>query len=71
MKKALIFQGGWDGHQPDLVSKRFGNILDKNNNVIYDEDEEYLANNAKIDSDIPELIAKWNEFYNNHKNDLW
>lgn len=27
MKKALIYQGGWDGHQPDLVSKRFGRIL--------------------------------------------
>ncbi|MCL2361170.1 MAG: ThuA domain-containing protein [Defluviitaleaceae bacterium] len=29
MKKALIFQGGWDGHQPELVSKRFGGILEK------------------------------------------
>jgi len=27
MKKALIFQGGWDGHEPVLVSKRFGNML--------------------------------------------
>jgi len=29
MKKALIFQGGWDGHEPKLVSKRFANILEK------------------------------------------
>ena len=29
MKKALIFQGGWDGHQPVLVSKRFAGILEK------------------------------------------
>lgn len=29
MKKALIFQGGWDGHQPGLVSARFGRILEK------------------------------------------
>ncbi|MGL4736404.1 MAG: ThuA domain-containing protein [Cellulosilyticaceae bacterium] len=28
MKKALIFQGGWDGHQPDLVSKRFAGLLE-------------------------------------------
>ena len=28
MRKALIFQGGWDGHQPDLVSKRFGKMLE-------------------------------------------
>jgi len=28
MKKALIFQGGWDGHEPQLVSKRFASILE-------------------------------------------
>lgn len=27
MKKALIFQGGWDGHDPKLVSNRFANLL--------------------------------------------
>ncbi len=30
MKKALIFQGGWDGHEPKLVSKRFAGLLEKN-----------------------------------------
>lgn len=29
MRKALVFQGGWDGHQPELVSKRFADILEK------------------------------------------
>ena len=29
-KKALIFQGGWDGHEPELVSKRFAGLLEKN-----------------------------------------
>lgn len=28
-KKALIFQGGWDGHEPGLVSKRFALLLEK------------------------------------------
>lgn len=28
MKKALIFQGGWDGHEPQLTSKRFASILE-------------------------------------------
>lgn len=28
-KKALIFQGGWDGHEPGLVSSRFASILEK------------------------------------------
>lgn len=30
MKKAIIFQGGWDGHEPVLVSNRFAEILRKN-----------------------------------------
>ena len=29
MRKALIFQGGWDGHEPHLVSERFAGILRK------------------------------------------
>ena len=29
MKKALIFQGGWDGHEPQLTSKRFAGMLEK------------------------------------------
>ena len=28
MKKALIFQGGWDGHEPKLVSQRFARLLE-------------------------------------------
>jgi type 1 glutamine amidotransferase len=27
MKKVLIFQGGWDGHDPVGVSERFASIL--------------------------------------------
>ena len=29
MKKVLIFQGGWDGHEPRLVSKRFGKLMEE------------------------------------------
>lgn len=28
-KKALIFQGGWDGHEPALVSRRFRSLLER------------------------------------------
>ena len=28
MKKALIFWGGWEGHQPELVAKRFAGMLE-------------------------------------------
>ena len=30
MKKALIVWGGWDGHEPELVSKRFEKLLIEN-----------------------------------------
>ena len=30
MKKALILQGGWDGHEPQLTSARFAGLLEKN-----------------------------------------
>lgn len=29
MKKALIVQGGWDGHEPKLTSKRFAGLLEE------------------------------------------
>ena len=29
MKKVLIVQGGWDGHEPQLTSKRFGKQLEE------------------------------------------
>jgi type 1 glutamine amidotransferase len=29
MKKALIFRGGWEGHEPLLVSERFAEVLRK------------------------------------------
>ena len=29
MKKALIFRGGWEGHEPRLVSERFAKILER------------------------------------------
>jgi len=29
-KKVLILQGGWDGHEPTLTSKRFKKLMDRN-----------------------------------------
>ena len=28
-KKALLLVGGWDGHQPELVAKRFSTFLEE------------------------------------------
>jgi len=59
MRKALIFQGGWDGHEPQLVSKRFGGILEKEGFKvdIYDNLECLDDFDALLDLDI--IVACW------------
>lgn len=29
MKKVLIYQGGWDGHEPKQTSARFGRLMEE------------------------------------------
>ena len=49
MKKALIFWGGWDGHEPTKVSARFADILKKNGfEVDVCEGVECLADREKL-----------------------
>ena len=50
MKKALIFQGGWDGHEPQKVSKRFGKILEENGYEVT------ISNTLECLSDLEELL---------------
>ena len=28
-KKVLIFEGGWNGHEPELVAKRFARYVEE------------------------------------------
>ena len=49
MKKAFIFYGGWDGHEPEKVSARFKKMLEEENFEVIREpsmerldDEEFL-----------------------------
>lgn len=49
MKKALIFYGGWEGHEPKLVSARFAGILEKHGfEVEVCEGVECLADKEKL-----------------------
>ena len=49
MKKALIFYGGWDGHEPQKVSARFGRLLEKHGySVDRVEGVECLADREKL-----------------------
>ncbi len=44
MKKALIFRGGWDGHEPLLVSERFAGLLrDEGFEVTIRDDQDLLG----------------------------
>lgn len=55
MKKAFIFYGGWDGHEPEKVSKRYQDMLEKEGFQVIREasmdrlaDEEFLKSQDLI-----------------------
>ena len=59
MKKAWIVQGGWDGHEPKLTSKRFAGLLEKNGYeaTIFDSLDCLGALEALMQVDL--LVACW------------
>ena len=58
-KKAWIMQGGWDGHEPKLVSKRFAGLLEKNGYSCEIKDNlECLADEAAL-LKLDLLVACW------------
>jgi len=59
MKKALIFEGGWDGHEPKLVSKRFGRLLESEGfSVTISDTQECLRDlDALMSLDL--IVACW------------
>jgi type 1 glutamine amidotransferase len=59
MKKALIFQGGWDGHEPVLVSQRFERILKEEGfSATVADNLDCLADLEKL-MDLDLLVACW------------
>ena len=48
-KQALIFQGGWDGHEPALVAQRFKGMLERHGYTceVYDS-QDVLADGGKL-----------------------
>ncbi|MDR1693279.1 MAG: ThuA domain-containing protein [Oscillospiraceae bacterium] len=59
MKKALIVQGGWDGHQPKLVSARFARMLqDEGVEVTVSDTQDVLGDlTALLELDL--IVACW------------
>lgn len=61
MKKAFIFYGGWDGHEPELVSKRFKNMLEKEGfELTVDDNMDRLADKEFLKS-MDLIIPMWTQ----------
>lgn len=58
-KKVLLFQGGWDGHEPDLVSKRFAGLMEKHGYSceIHDNQDVLLDLDHLMELDL--IVACW------------
>jgi uncharacterized protein len=59
MKKVLIFQGGWDGHEPKLTSKRFAALLENEGYQVKISDNlDCLANVEEL-MELDLIVACW------------
>ena len=59
MKKAWIFQGGWDGHEPKLTSKRFKAMLEKHGYEVTIQDSLEAAEDAEALMGLDLIVACW------------
>ena len=59
MKKALIFWGGWDGHEPQLVANRFARILRNEGFEVEIFDDLKVLENTQELNEIDLLVPVW------------
>jgi len=59
MKKALIFWGGWDGHQPELVSARCAKLLEKNGFAVKVSDNQEPLMDLDYLMSLDLIVALW------------
>jgi type 1 glutamine amidotransferase len=58
-KKAWIFQGGWDGHEPKLTSKRFAGLLEKRGYEVEVTDNHEKADSLDELKTLDLIVACW------------
>ena len=59
LKKVLILQGGWDGHEPELTAKRFAGLMEKHGyQVEISNSQECLSDVDKL-MELDLVIACW------------
>jgi len=59
MKKALIFQGGWDGHEPILVSNRFKRLLEQEGFTVTISDTLDCLKDADALMELDLIVSCW------------
>ncbi|MDF2543258.1 MAG: hypothetical protein K0S47_2976 [Herbinix sp.] len=58
-KKVLILQGGWDGHEPQLTSKRFAGLLEKHGYTCKISDTLEVLGNLEELLELDLIVACW------------
>lgn len=58
-KRVLIFQGGWDGHEPQLTSRRFGAMLEKHGYEVEISDTQDSLKDAEKLMELDLIVACW------------
>ncbi|MDR2547618.1 MAG: ThuA domain-containing protein [Lachnospiraceae bacterium] len=59
MKKALVFWGGWDGHEPQLTSKRFASYLREEGFAVELSDKLDVFADLEMLMDLDMIVACW------------
>ncbi|MBR4236138.1 MAG: ThuA domain-containing protein [Clostridia bacterium] len=59
MKKAWIFEGGWDGHEPKLTSKRFASLLEKHDYEVTIHDTLSAAEDLQALKQLDLIVFCW------------
>lgn len=65
-KKVLVIQGGWDGHEPQLTSKRFAGIMEKNGYSCTISDTLDVLADAEALMKLDLIVACWTMSEINH-----
>lgn len=60
-KRAFIFYGGWDGHEPDLVSARFKKMLEQEGLVVIREDRLDRLADVEFLKTVDLIIPCWTQ----------
>lgn len=59
LKKSIIFQGGWDGHEPALVANRFKGLLEKNGYQCEVYDHQDVLNDLTFLMSLDLIVPCW------------